>query len=196
MKPKDAPLVADARRSLELAKVLWADENRKAAKPQMPNTPPPEEFPDPPSTPLGGTEPEPGAMEHVVALLQENSDSGLTEAIDGLIHSTISYHAPLSHGSEVAWALWAAIWFERSIPTPVANKLVSNRDSAVGILALHARELGLIKKSVALHDWASSVSQRVFTARNGYSPTRQMSKDGFRLPLRQGSSKMIRTFPN
>jgi hypothetical protein len=100
---------------------------------------------------------EPGAMEHVVALLQENSDSGLTEAIDGLIHSTISYHAPLSHGSEVAWALWAAIWFKRSIPTPVANKLVSNRDSAVGILALHARELGLIKKSVALHNWAPLV---------------------------------------
>ncbi len=62
LKPEDAPLVADARRSLELAKVLWAEENRKAARPQTPNTPPPEEIPDPPPT-LGGMEQEPGAME-------------------------------------------------------------------------------------------------------------------------------------
>jgi hypothetical protein len=100
---------------------------------------------------------EPGAMEHVVGLLQENSNSGLTEAIDGLIQSTISYHAPLSHGSEVAWALWAAIWFKRSIPTKVARAL-SNGDSAVAILAMHARELGLIKKSVGLTEWAMPIN--------------------------------------
>lgn len=63
LKPDDAPLAADARRGLELAKLLWAEENRRAAKPQTPNAPPPEEFPEPPPSALDGMEPgtpEPG----------------------------------------------------------------------------------------------------------------------------------------
>ncbi|HEX4607004.1 MAG TPA: tetratricopeptide repeat protein [Urbifossiella sp.] len=55
----DDPLKADARRLLELAKLLWADAARKAARPENPNTPAPEEAPDPPQPPPGGLEPDP-----------------------------------------------------------------------------------------------------------------------------------------
>jgi tetratricopeptide (TPR) repeat protein len=55
--PADEPLKADARHNLELAKLLWAEANKKAAKPETPNTPPPEpEYPDPPPQKAGGTE--------------------------------------------------------------------------------------------------------------------------------------------
>lgn len=100
---------------------------------------------------------EPGATEPVVTLLQENSDRDMTEAIDGLISSTISYHAPLSHGSEVAWALWAAVWFKRPIPTEAASKLLLNRDPSVAVLALHAKELGLIKRNVSFQSWGEGI---------------------------------------
>jgi len=53
----DAALKADARHNLELAKLLWADVNRKAAKPETPNAPAPEEKPDPPPK-KGGSEPD------------------------------------------------------------------------------------------------------------------------------------------
>lgn len=39
----DAPLKADARKNLELAKLLWIEANKKAARPDAPNEPAPEE---------------------------------------------------------------------------------------------------------------------------------------------------------
>lgn len=56
----DDPLKADARKLLELSKLLWADAARKAAKPENPNTPAPEDGPDPPppQPPAGGAEPD------------------------------------------------------------------------------------------------------------------------------------------
>src|SRR5262249_13036841 len=55
----DEPLKADARHNLELAKLLWAEANKKAAKPDSPNFPTrEEEKPEPSSSqqPMG-TEP-------------------------------------------------------------------------------------------------------------------------------------------
>lgn len=61
--PADEPLKADARHNLELAKLLWVEANRKAAKPETPNSdPPPEERPDPPPA-FGGADPQPGNPE-------------------------------------------------------------------------------------------------------------------------------------
>jgi hypothetical protein len=100
---------------------------------------------------------EPGATEPVVTLLQENSDRELNEVIDELITSTISYHAPLLHGSEVAWALWAAVWFKRKISNAAARLLLLSRDSVVAILALHARDLGLISDDISFEDWADGI---------------------------------------
>jgi hypothetical protein len=67
--PADESLKADARHNLELAKLLWAEANRRAARKETPNVPPPEEQPPPESLPpprTGGTDPdlnhqEPGA---------------------------------------------------------------------------------------------------------------------------------------
>ncbi len=101
---------------------------------------------------------EPGAMESVVTLLQANSELPLTDAIDKLISNTIDHHAPLSHGSEVAWALWASVWFKRSIPETVARKLEGNRDPVVAVLTLHAKELNLIDGDFSVASWATSMS--------------------------------------
>lgn len=54
----DPPLAADARHNLELAKLLWAEAARKAARPENPNAPAPEEQTDPPPPQRGGAEPD------------------------------------------------------------------------------------------------------------------------------------------
>jgi len=54
----DEPLKADARHNLELAKLLWIEANKKAAKPEPPNAPTrEEEKPEPPMATPNGTEP-------------------------------------------------------------------------------------------------------------------------------------------
>jgi|SRR5581483_5886237 len=64
MNPADATLTADARHNLELAKLLWAEANRKAARPENPNdNPPPEERPDEHLPPPGGADQQPGSPE-------------------------------------------------------------------------------------------------------------------------------------
>jgi tetratricopeptide (TPR) repeat protein len=62
--PADTTLTADARHNLELAKLLWAEANRKAARPENPNdNPPPEEDRDNRLPPPGGLDQQPGTPE-------------------------------------------------------------------------------------------------------------------------------------
>jgi hypothetical protein len=61
----DDPLRADARRLIELAKLLWADAARKAARPESPNAPTPEDGPDPPPPqPSAGSDTDPQPDPH------------------------------------------------------------------------------------------------------------------------------------
>jgi tetratricopeptide (TPR) repeat protein len=64
LNPPDESLRADARHNLELAKLLWVEANKKADKPETPNTHPPrEELPEHLPPPLGGPDQEPGATQ-------------------------------------------------------------------------------------------------------------------------------------
>jgi hypothetical protein len=53
----------------------------------------------------------------------------------------------MKHGSEVAWALWAAIYHEINISARVMSSLKGFNDSIVGLLTLHAIEKGLVPTS-------------------------------------------------
>lgn len=53
----DEPLKADARHNLELAKLLWAEANKKASKPETPNAPTFEERKPEPPVPQTGLDP-------------------------------------------------------------------------------------------------------------------------------------------
>ena len=76
----DDPLRADARRLLEIAKLLWADAARRAARPENPNTPAPEELPDPPPPlPSGGAEPDQQPDPHGKEGSPDKADPRLTK---------------------------------------------------------------------------------------------------------------------
>jgi hypothetical protein len=55
----------------------------------------------------------------------------------------ITTHAPLRNGSEVAWALWAAIRLGVSLSTSAARAVGSMEDDFVALLALDAEARGL-----------------------------------------------------
>ncbi len=59
LNPTDESLKADARHNLEIAKILWSEANRKATKPETPNSQSPEDQPDPPQPPPGADSQEP-----------------------------------------------------------------------------------------------------------------------------------------
>lgn len=100
---------------------------------------------------------EPGAMEGVVTILQEKG-SGSASALDDVIRAVLEHQTALSHGSEVAWALWAAIWFKRKVSTNLAKRLDGNPDPAIALLTLCARSRGLIKSNVAFPQWTAMLT--------------------------------------
>jgi hypothetical protein len=106
---------------------------------------------------------EPGTFEHVCTVLATTltkwKSRKLSRGIDEVIQGLIEKHAPLAHGSELVWALWAAIWFRRKIPTRVAKRLDGNEDSFVALLTLLAQSRGLIAKSVRFDNWRPKLDQ-------------------------------------
>jgi len=53
-------------------------------------------------------------------------------------------HAPLQHGSEVAWALWAGIEFGLKFDSSVGSVVENVSDSIVAIVALDAERRGVL----------------------------------------------------
>ena len=90
---------------------------------------------------------EPGTLRYVTAELvrARDDDLGIDEAgVRELCCYLIRMHAPLGHGSEVAWALWLAIVLKVSLPATVVNVVKQMVDPFVPLLALWAEECGLI----------------------------------------------------
>ena len=92
---------------------------------------------------------EPGTLRYVTAELARahNADLGIDEqGVRELCCHLISTHAPLGHGSEVAWAMWLAIVLGVTLPADALDVLASIEDPFVPVLALFAEEQGQIVK--------------------------------------------------
>ena len=90
---------------------------------------------------------EPGTLRYVTAELTRARDADLRideEGVRELCSYLIRMHAPLGHGSEVAWALWMAIVLDVSLPARELDVIVPMDDPFVPVLALCAEEHGRI----------------------------------------------------
>lgn len=95
---------------------------------------------------------EAGAIRKVLETLLKLESVGLTidkAKFNEALHHVINTHAPLGHGSEVAWAIWGTIEFALPIDSDTAKKAVDMQDSIVWLLLLHALSKGLISSSVS-----------------------------------------------
>jgi hypothetical protein len=70
--------------------------------------------------------------------------SGLSKSeISDTIHSLVKRCASLSHSSEVAWSLWAALVFRIKLSKELVNAVARMLDDCCCILLFHAADLGL-----------------------------------------------------
>lgn len=75
--------------------------------------------------------------------------------LDHVLNQQIMLHGPLGHGSEVAWALWSLMSFNRPVSTD-SVKVVSNMDDpVVALLALDALQRGLAPSGLNPGNWHS-----------------------------------------
>jgi hypothetical protein len=80
------------------------------------------------------------------------------DTICEVINSQILTQCPISHGGEVSWALWAAIFWGIQIDSDSAKLLSHMNDSVVALLALDAQRRGLIPNGLDTSDWESYLS--------------------------------------
>lgn len=76
-----------------------------------------------------------------------------TRRLEEVLNRLIAIHAPLNHGSEVAWALWGLIAFGLRINPIAAECLGRMEDSIVALLALDAQQAGLVDTGLDTTRW-------------------------------------------
>jgi hypothetical protein len=105
---------------------------------------------------------DPGTLPVAIVVLDRHVTAGCAvnkTAFQRLIDSTIQKHAPLGHGSEVAWALWLAIQFEVDIAASTAERITMMEDDVVALLALDAHSRHLIPAyALDLNRWQTLTS--------------------------------------
>jgi hypothetical protein len=102
---------------------------------------------------------EPGCLQSVVSLFHQKGTRAVSPKFGNALEQVIALHAPLGHASEVAWAVWAAIWFKLELSGATALILSTQADSVVALLALHARDAGYIDAAADFSDWEAMMTQ-------------------------------------
>jgi len=102
---------------------------------------------------------EPGVIRQVLSelLWYQNQGSAISRMdVADSLEAIIVRHAPLGHGSEVAWAIWAHI--ELRIPLSNAELIAieATSDPIVALVALDANQLGLVVRQINTSSWSTS----------------------------------------
>jgi hypothetical protein len=79
------------------------------------------------------------------------------EAAADVIEAQILTNAPLRNGSEVAWALWAAVRFEVSVSAQAASAIVLMEDDFVALTALYAASEGRFSAQLDTGPWETLI---------------------------------------
>jgi hypothetical protein len=104
---------------------------------------------------------EPSTLEVVLNQLVQYRDSGYSLDLDHIgdvFNKIVGRHAPLGHGSEVAWVLWGSLVLGVSISDDNASKSASMNDSIVAILVLDANDKGLVSPNIDFSHFQSYMS--------------------------------------
>jgi hypothetical protein len=104
---------------------------------------------------------EPGVIREVLSELVRYGALGrpldtprIAETLEGVVLS----QAPLAHGSEVAWALWAHIQLGIRLSDRELDAAETMTDSVVALVALDAEQRKLTPRAIASTAWASMMS--------------------------------------
>ena len=104
---------------------------------------------------------EPSALSAVIDHLQFYKNKGFrlnVRKIGEVFNILLSSHAPLGHGSEVAWTLWGCLLFDVKIRSVPARAVTDMEDAFVALLLLDAQESGLIRSKIDLQNWQTALT--------------------------------------
>jgi hypothetical protein len=104
---------------------------------------------------------EPSCASHVAGTLGTLSDGGYQiskAALASAVERVTQRHAPMGHGSEVAWALWMCLAHKVALTQRTAASVSLMDDSVVALLALHAKTHSLIDGNLNTSRWESAMT--------------------------------------
>ena len=91
---------------------------------------------------------EPGGLSAAIRIFLEKKESGYEinfELLKAALTNRVKCNALVGNTSEVAWAVWGAIALDISLDEQVSKIVTSIDDSVIAVLALDARERGLLE---------------------------------------------------
>ena len=94
----------------------------------------------------------PAVVDHLHYYKNEGFPLSLAR-VETAFNLLMKLHAPLSHGSEVAWALWSCLLFHLSIDEDISAAIIRMEDPFVSLLFLHAQDMGRTKKKIGNSRW-------------------------------------------
>ena len=94
----------------------------------------------------------PAVVDHLHYYYDQSFPLNLSR-VENVFNILMKLHSPLSHGSEIAWALWGCLLFQLSIDKDVSAALIRMEDPFVSLLLLHAQDIGLTKKRIGNSQW-------------------------------------------
>jgi hypothetical protein len=106
---------------------------------------------------------EPGTIDYVLKLFVNffNNEYPIdSNQLTEVLNSQIINHAPLGHGSEVAWSLWGSILFELKLYPKTAQIISEIEDSVVALLALDAESRGLFQEPLEKGVWLQFMNKQ------------------------------------
>lgn len=104
---------------------------------------------------------EPGTIHYALEQLIQFSNNGYRinmSQLEDILNSQILQHAPLCHGSEVAWTLWGAIAFGVPLHSFTGSTVSEMDDSVVALLALDAEQRGLFQEKLKKDVWSQHMN--------------------------------------
>jgi hypothetical protein len=101
-----------------------------------------------------------------VGQLYRHRQFEVSNRLTDVINEIVCTHSPLGHASEVAWAIWTAIWYERALSKEAAEALTKLDDSLVFLVALDARDRGLLPLGKESNAWTERIKADELHDRN------------------------------
>ena len=105
---------------------------------------------------------EPSALAAVVDHLHFYKEKGFplnVPKVGEVFNALLSSHAPLGHGSEVAWTLWGCLLFRIQIRSAAASAVAEMEDPFAALLLLHAQDSGLIRSKRHFQNWRAALTK-------------------------------------
>lgn len=114
---------------------------------------------------------DPGCLRYVIDILWENSRKNPSLKIDKdiaeqALNSLIMSSAPVGHGSEIVWSLWASLLFELTISEEAQKLIEQMNDSFVAIATMVASEHGVFSQEITSTLWLKWIEEGDFWGEN------------------------------